>query len=84
MDRGGWQATVHRVAESDRTERLSLSHLPGTRCSHLGQNGEQGNDLTLTRTNKETRNNEDFSQDYCRNQEAPKRTVEQRTGYLIR
>ena len=23
MDRGGWQATVHRAAESDTTERLS-------------------------------------------------------------
>ena len=76
--------------ELDMAERvpLSLSHLPGvnvTGCSHLGQNGDQGNDLTLARTsNKETRNNEDFSQDYCTNQETPIRTAEQRTRYLIR
>ena len=25
MDRGAWQATVHRVAESDMNERLALS-----------------------------------------------------------
>ena len=27
MDRGAWQATVHRITESDITERLSLSLL---------------------------------------------------------
>ena len=27
MDRGTWRATVHRVAESETTERLTLSHL---------------------------------------------------------
>ena len=25
MDRGAWQAIVHRIAESDLTEQLSLS-----------------------------------------------------------
>ena len=25
-DRGVWQATVHRVAESDMTEQLTLTH----------------------------------------------------------
>ena len=27
MDRGAWRATVHGVAESDRTKRLTLSLL---------------------------------------------------------
>ena len=27
MDRGGWQATVHGVTESDTTDRLSLTYL---------------------------------------------------------
>ena len=26
VDRGAWQATVHRIAESDMTERLSTAH----------------------------------------------------------
>ena len=28
MDRGDWQATVHRFAESDTTERLTLGGSP--------------------------------------------------------
>ena len=31
MDRGAWQATVHRsCTESDMTEQLTVSHLPFT------------------------------------------------------
>ena len=26
MDRGAWQATVHRIAELDTTERLTQTH----------------------------------------------------------
>ena len=28
MDRGAWWTTVHEVAESGTTERLTLSHFP--------------------------------------------------------
>ena len=32
MDRGAWWATVHEVAESDRTEHVSPSHAPLSPC----------------------------------------------------
>ena len=38
MDRGAWQATVHRVAESNMTERLSTPmHTLGTSTVHTPQ-----------------------------------------------
>ena len=35
MDRGAWWATVHRVAESDMTERLSMH--AGSKDIHKGE-----------------------------------------------
>ena len=51
MDRGAWQATVHRVAKLDTTERLILSfsqltyRLPRSRANHLV--GGQGVEASL-------------------------------------
>ena len=42
MDTGAWQATVHRVTESDRTEQLTLSlslALSGPQAPHLEPKG---------------------------------------------
>ena len=35
-------------------------------------------------SNKETKNNDDFSQDYCRNQGDPIRKAEQSTWHIVR
>ena len=42
MDTGAWQATVHRVTESDRTEQLTLTlslALSGPQAPHLEPKG---------------------------------------------
>ena len=41
MDRGAWQATVHEVAESDRTKRLILYFIYMCVCVHMCVNFPQ-------------------------------------------
>jgi len=36
MERGAWQAIVHRVAESDMTEATEHAHLVRPKKSHIG------------------------------------------------
>ena len=41
MDRGAWQATVHRIAELDTTERLTHTHSPSRHLEHAGPEEER-------------------------------------------